>query len=54
MAKTTWYVHLWVCGHYSGAYKYDSLCEAVKHRDRSANTLGVLGCRYQLSDRKRL
>lgn len=46
-----WYVHVWVCGTYSGCYEYET--EALAERDASGRreNLSILGCRYTVSDK---
>lgn len=45
-----WYVHVWVRGHYAGAYRYDTLCAAALHLKESA-AMRSLGCHYCLNNR---
>lgn len=45
----TWYLHVFVRGHYSGAYVFPTKKAAIADRDDRRKRLSVVGCHYHVS-----
>lgn len=45
----SWFVHVFVRGNYSGAYRFDKKREAMRDMRDRASRLRVLGCSYCVS-----
>jgi hypothetical protein len=53
MNDSPWFVHVWVYGHYSGGYEFETREEANRDaKDRRENLArGIKGLRYIVSQR---